>query len=412
MRNEAGTPARRTILYVTKEGHPSSRPDIQDLWGTHLPRHGVESILVARREPGTPAPWGGGRTVLCGPFKGRYLAAARTLRHEAVALWTLARLADALQVRDKYVTGLVMLAVARLRRKPCFYWMSFPYPEDDLNRLKRQGARLGPLRALLTLVRGLAGLLIQYRLLLPACDHVFVQSPAMADMLGRRGIPASAMTVVPMCVDMERMAATPPARGSLPPGGPVIVHLGALDRTREPWFLVDVLARLRQRVPGAVLVFIGDAPEAFDREMLLDHARRAGLEQAVHVTGWLPRDEAWALAAQGSVGVSALPDGLVTRTMSPTKTVELMALGLPMVVSEHPDMGPLVNDSGGGTVAPRQAGDFAEAIAAILESPEQARTMGDRGRAFVRAHRSYEALARALAATYASLTRPGPGTNP
>ncbi len=409
-------PETRTILLLTRERHPCSRPDIQDLWGAHLPTCGIRSVLVAERasHAGPGHDWGGGPAVLCGPFEGRYLSSIRRAPAVIRALWRHAAEADALMVRDEWLSGLAMLVVGRIRRKPCFFWMSFPYPEDDLTRVGQRGLSLGAVRAAATLIRGLLGRWLQYGVLLPACDHIFVQSTAMRDMLLDRGMAGAAMTVAPMCVDTVRLdaAATTAPALPFPEEARIVVHLGAMDGVRNPAFLVEALSLVRRRIPDAVLVFVGDAPEALDRVALDTRVAALGLKKAVHVTGWLPREMAWALCKRASVGVNALPGGLITRTMSPTKVVELMALGLPMVVTEHPDMGPVVRDGKAGLVVPMELAPFADAVADLLEAPEsERRAMGQRGHAHVETHRSYAALAQRLANVFFRLTairRPGP----
>src|SRR6185295_6774848 len=101
---------------------------------------------------------------------------------------------DAVQVRDKFLVGVIALACARLWGVRSFFWLSFPVPEAQLLRARSGTARhpwLGRLRGWGT------GLLL-YRVLLPRSDHVFVQSEQMRVNFCARGIDRSRLTPVPM----------------------------------------------------------------------------------------------------------------------------------------------------------------------------------------------------------------------
>jgi hypothetical protein len=55
------------ILFLTAETCPTFRADVTVLFGKYLPRHGIQSDIVAGRTPGTEEPihWGGGKAYLC-----------------------------------------------------------------------------------------------------------------------------------------------------------------------------------------------------------------------------------------------------------------------------------------------------------------------------------------------------------
>ncbi|BBD09266.1 glycosyltransferase family 4 protein [Desulfovibrio ferrophilus] len=394
-----------SILYVTREDHPSFRVDLAVLFGRALPRLGITSTLVAQRNGNPESPWPGGQAVTVPASKGLFSRHVGGLLHGVRSVAKLAKDHDAVQVRNKIVTGLVALVLARRACRPFFYWMTFPFPQDDLLRARIQGLTLGPLRLALTFVRGHATRWLLERLLLPHCDHVFVQSERMKQDLMAVGLSAEKMTPVPMGVDMDAMDALQPAPQALPfePQARVLVYLGACDRSRGIEFLLDVLERVRAQQPQAVLLVVGDAAEAADHEHLQTLIRSRSLEEAVHVTGWLPREQALGLARASEVGVCALPADFIFDSMSPTKAVELMALGLPVVVTEHPDQGTLVRAGGGGFCTDYDPRAFAQAVLSLLDDPDMARAMGEQGREYAREHRSYSHLAEALAAQYGKL---------
>jgi glycosyltransferase involved in cell wall biosynthesis len=317
------------------------------------------------------------------------------LLHDLRCLWRHGHRHDAILVRNKIVTAALALLFARWRNIPVYYHMTFTFPEDDLHRAKTLGLSLGAVRWAFTLLRGLVTDRILYGFVLPRIRTAILTSDALRDALVERGIPPARLMVLPIGVDMERTDRVREA--STPDPAPVMVYLGTLDRTRRVDFLFEVLALVRERCPEARLRLIGEASNPAEGEWLRSRARELGVESWVEITGWLPQEQAWQLAARAQVGVCALPDSHATRTMTPTKAVEFMALGLPLVVNEHPDQSRLVAESGCGRCVPYAPAPFAAAVADLLQSPDVAREMGSRGLEHVRTHRSYAVLSDRIA---------------
>jgi glycosyltransferase involved in cell wall biosynthesis len=85
---------------------------------------------------------------------------------------------------------------------------------------------------------------------------------------------------------------------------------------------------------------------------------------------------------------------------SPTKAVEYMALGLPVVANDNPDQQQVIAESGAGLCVPMTAEAFANATLALLDDNKLRANMSALGKAYVAQQRSYQQLANALAAEY------------
>lgn len=397
------------ILFITYESHPTFRPDVATLFGKYLPRLGVGSELVTDAPAPSPGnDWGGGRTWLARAPTGRLRRQLAKARHN---LKTLARVAAgdyaAVQVRDLPITAALALLIARRKGLPFVYWMSFPLPESQIIRARAIGPR-GGARYWFPLLQGTLGQLALYRCVLRRADHVFVQSEHMRADLATRGVPLSRTTAVPMGVDLER------ARGELvaPSDDPrlqgkrVMVHLGVLERQRRSELLLDVLALARRQVPDLVLVLVGDTDDAEPeyRAALRARAVELGLDDAVIWTGWLPTEQGWRYLRAAQVALSVIPRGALYDCASPTKVVEYLAFGLPVVVNDQPDQAAVVRESGCGLCVPLTAQAFAAAATELLADPSRCAAMGRDGRQYVARQRSYEVLAARVAAEYARLT--------
>nr|WP_314544149.1 glycosyltransferase family 4 protein [uncultured Massilia sp.] len=392
------------ILYLTYEPWPTHRADIEVLFGRYLRRHGIVTDLVAEAEQCGAAPasgWAGGAVIGCARPR------RRALQHLA-KLWlnvkTVARADkrrhDCIQVRDMSLSALAGLAAARIKGIPFVYWLSYLQSEGHIVRARARGPRAG-LKYWYPLLEGLVGRFILYRIVLPRADHVFVQSDAMKARLAAMGVPAARMSAVPMGVDLEEGAALPaPAPVPELAGRRALVYLGIQDRERRVELLLQMLAAVKEAVPDAVLVMAGDTPDEAYRAWLRGEAARLGVADDVIWTGWIARTDAWRYVRAAEIGLSPFPRGEVLDTCSPTKAVEYMALGVPVVGNDNPDQLRVIEDSGAGLCVPLDPARFADAVVALLRDDALRGAMARRGQDYVRMHRSYARLAAQVAATY------------
>jgi glycosyltransferase involved in cell wall biosynthesis len=186
-------------------------------------------------------------------------------------------------------------------------------------------------------------------------------------------------------------------------GSPVIGYLGSLDRARGLEFLLEALVRVRDRFPDASLLFIGDATEDVDRRWLKAKAEEFNLGGAIVWTGWLPRGNAWEYLRHADIAVSLVPRGELFDVSSPTKVVEYLALGLPVVANDLPDQQEVLSESGAGFSVESKVPEFADAIVRILQDPALSAAMRAAGPPYVRARRSYAVIGARVAEVYSRL---------
>jgi glycosyltransferase involved in cell wall biosynthesis len=396
------------LLFATIEPCPTFRPDVAVLFGKFLPRLGVATDIVTERGNAEgEVHWGGGEALLVssrGARPGKYLA---NMAHYVRKLFGADRQRyQAIQVRDMPLVALLGLAAARLKRLPFFYWMSFPAPEGQIMLARKRGRSMGLAAYLFPLLwRGWFYHFVLYRIVLPRADHVFVQSERMRDDLVAKGISAARLTPVVMGVDLERSMPEriTPSQDPRLAGKRVLVYLGTLARGRQIEILFDVLRLVREHIPDALLVLVGEAEDAAQERWLRSRAHDAGVADAVLFTGWLPIEEGWRYVRAAEVGLAPYPRGSLLDSGSPTKVVEYLALGLPVVANDNPDQERILREGGGGLCVRLVAAEFAAAICTLLADASLRRAMAARGQAYVRASRGYHVLAKLVADKYAEL---------
>lgn len=406
-----------SIAFIVRDPLPPLRADVLTLFGASLPRHGITTALIGQAGPPVPgstparegAPWGGagqGSLHIAGHLHGA-AAALLTPFWDAIGLWRACRRArpDLVQVRDKVASGLIGRVAAALLGVPFVYWMSFPIVEGYGVRRDAIGAHGRGLRWLGHALRAALSRFVLYRLVLPGARHIFVQSEAMAAWLAGQGIARERMSAVPMGVDVEllrrdRLVPAPDARLD---GRRVVLYLGRIAQSRKSGFLLELAEALRAKEPGVLLVIAGDAPSDDEMAWMRNSIAARGLQDHVLLTGWLRQADALGYALRAEVGISPIPRGMLFDVSSPTKLVEYLALGLPGVANDIPDQLLVLEQSRAGLAAPMEAGPFADAVLRLLGDAALRQDCAARGPAWVRSERSYEVLARAVAATYARL---------
>ncbi len=124
-----------------------------------------------------------------------------------------------------------------------------------------------------------------------------------------------------------------PAAGGLPDPAPSdgsVVYVGDVTEARGALDMVEAVGRGETRRP---LVVIGRCPGDIASRMR-ELAEQRGVD--LTLTGWLPHREAMERAASAAVGLSLLHDLPNYRHSMPTKLIEYLQLGIPVVASDLP----------------------------------------------------------------------------
>ncbi|MBB5929623.1 glycosyltransferase [Streptomyces echinatus] len=138
--------------------------------------------------------------------------------------------------------------------------------------------------------------------------------------------------------------ASPPVDPPSPPGDDRVVYLGQLSRARGA---LDLIAMARLLAPGIRVEAIGTADP--DVREALTAADRDGV---LRWYGFLPNDRALGRLTGALAGLSLLHDQPNYRHSRPTKVVEYMAHGVPVVTTPTPLSAELVERYGCGLVVP------------------------------------------------------------
>ncbi len=392
------------MLYLVGGPGNAERVDVSDLFARRIAATGLQVDYVIFGLHETRAwqeiEWRGAKAWVVGRSKrggvvGALVSKFYELFSDLRTFWkALVGHYDIIQIRDKFVVGVLCLIAAKLRGRVFIYWISYPFAECRIVDGKEGNSRFPRL----SIMGGHTAMWLLYKIIMPFADHVFVQSEQMKSDIAEHGIEPSKMTPVPMAVAEELLDIAPSDIEA-----DTILYLGTLIRVRRLETLIESLQIVRQTRPNAQLIFVGEGDSPEDRQFLEARSTELGLDAAVKFTGMLPMTEAHGYVSRAAVCVSPFYPIPILLSTSPTKISEYMALSRPVVANAHPEQSLIIADSQAGICVEWSAENFAEAILQLLNDPDAAEEMGRRGREYVRANRTYAVVAPAVADMYREL---------
>ncbi len=208
-------------------------------------------------------------------------------------------------------------------------------------------------------------------------------------------------TLPRMCVVHDGVLPHPAPLPSAPifsdPHAPTIGLVGRIARWKGQHVFLNAASLVHTQFPEAKFQIIGAplfAEQAYEEE-IQEQTRTLGLAGCVEFLGF--RTDVPALIDRLDIlahaSISAEPFGLVI--------AEGMAAGKPVVATNGGGAREIVADGETGLLVPMgDAEAMASALLQLLEDPEQARRMGERGRERVAAQFSIERTARGMEAVY------------
>jgi glycosyltransferase involved in cell wall biosynthesis len=222
-------------------------------------------------------------------------------------------------------------------------------------------------------------------------DAVTVASGTLESLVWALGVPPTRVFYLPNGV-APPCAAQPAAASRSVAGAPTI-----LLYTRFFEFpvarVIELLSRVRQRVPAVRLLVAGQGFFGEERE-LLAQAQAAGLAQAVEYMGWVEPGGLPGVFARATVAIYPFDDTLINRAKCSVKLLEQLAAGLPVVaeaVGENREM--IRHGETGWLVAPGALDAFADGVVRLLEDAPLRERLGRQAARDVRARLGWQRLA-------------------
>jgi len=200
----------------------------------------------------------------------------------------------------------------------------------------------------------------------------------------------------------------------VPADGPLVLFGGVYD-WYDPAPLLDAWPSIRERVPGARLLFFENPNRETTPQRVFERARRRAAEldrrgESIVFSPWLPYASRADLYAAADVAVSIASDGLETELSYRTRLLDAAWGGVPSVSAGGGALARELAAAGAGVQCARDASALADAVSALLTDDGRRARASEAARRFA-ADRTWDAVAAPLAA-WARDPRVSPGRRP
>lgn len=206
---------------------------------------------------------------------------------------------------------------------------------------------------------------LRHRLLQGLIRAAICPSRYLADLYGNHGF--RNVRHVFNYVDAQKLALEPAERSARE-----LLYLGRLDPEKGIDQLLEAMPRILEAEPETRLTVVGGGLAA---DSLHEHASRLGLDASVTFHAKVPYEEVKRFYATATLKI--LPS--IWCENSPLTAYECMVAGLPMVGCRIGGIPDLVADGETGALCrPRDPGDLADKVVALLRDPEGRARMSQR----------------------------------
>jgi len=217
------------------------------------------------------------------------------------------------------------------------------------------------------------------------CDHLVVVTPAFKDHIGREwGIERTKMSIVLNGVETELFA--PSTNGDMVrtelglKGRFIVSYIGTLGMAHDLGTVLDAAEASRDLLPDVAFLLVG---EGADKERILAITRERSLSN-VCCLGQQPRERVPALIAASDVCLVTLRRSDVFKTVIPSKMLEFMSCGRPVILAVEGQASELLKHAGAGLcVPPQDSAALIEAVGQLRRDPELRRSCGENGRKYI-----------------------------
>ena len=215
---------------------------------------------------------------------------------------------------------------------------------------------------------------------------VTVLSEGIRDIVFGRN--AAVDAIVPLGANLEHFLPREPDPGlragfSLAEADFVYAYCGTLDHNRRIGTLVEAFALVAHAEPSARLLILGDGSEL---EALKQRARALGIADRIRFAGYVPYETIPARLDLCAVALAFVPMDAWFEHQPPTKTVEYLAQGLPVIGTDTAGNRVFLRHEWNGLLCADDARSVSAAMLRVLREPGLREQLATHARASVQRH--------------------------
>jgi len=398
------------ILLLPDTPFPNNRPMLISLWNTHFSSRGHNLVWIMKptfkSEKLRKFSWGKSELYLSPSNNGNSLF-AKIFNHLSTFFFQFHLVKKILENNDIDIIhahdGFIEGTIARLFSKKYNTHFSFGYTAPFVRMKEKSVKESSFLKALIRYP--------WYLFVRKLYSRIFIESDLIFSISKKLGIKIAEE----FSINPEKIQPVPESASNLflsykknymDHSKKSIIYLGSVKSDRKLEFLIDTFNLVLQDCPETNLIILGG--NKFDQEVLIlkNYAKQLKIRHKVEFIDKVVYGNVPEILSQSSIGISPIPPVDIFLDSTPTKAIDYLSLGLPVVLNEEiHDQKELLEQSGGGILVKYDTKSFAEAIIWLLENPEKAKEMGQNGRKWLIDHRNFESLSEKIESKYFELMK-------
>lgn len=215
-------------------------------------------------------------------------------------------------------------------------------------------------------------------------DFVTLPTQSAIDMFNATDKISVPMEAVSNGIDLSRFNLDKPSESiykkfKLPKDRPIVTYVGRLDAEKHLWVLMKAFAKVKEEIPDAYLLVVGDGTDANNLKLM---ANASGFIKDVTFTGRVEDSEIIALHKVGTV--FCMPSPMELQSIA---TLEAMASGQPVVAVDAGALGELCQNERNGFLCERDNVDqVSNGLIAILKDSKLREKMSIESQAIAKTH--------------------------
>lgn len=243
---------------------------------------------------------------------------------------------------------------------------------------------------------------LQERMSCAFADAVVTVTDRWRHTLAARGVPLEKSAVVMNLADTHLFSPCDPKE---PGQGFRVVYHGTFTERYGVDLLVRAAGLLRDRIDGLRIDLLGDGEQRAD---LMDLVDDLGVEDIVHLSqSMIPAEDLPAILSRANVGVVPNRSNIFTEGILPTKLLEYVAMGIPVIVSHTAGVAEYFDDAMVCFFQPGRPDELADRILLLATNPEKRDSLAKEADRFNQMY-SWEKTAAEYVSLVSSLAGGGP----
>lgn len=312
-----------------------------------------------------------------------------SLNWTSLTLHVLNKNYDFLVIRNNINLGLYFWILSKFIKTKVIFIHAFPSYDLSIEIISKQNSILGKLK-----IKAIQIKKYFYFVFLRKFDLIVTRSVYASTDLVQRNIKSLKIYSFPMGFDFSQQIAndfTQLKENLKITFENFIIYYGAMDEERRLEFVLDAISEIRNDIFNIKFLLVGGSPKEIDK--LKKYCKQNEIDDLIFFTGYLEKKDALLLLKEALFSISFIPPINAYIYSSPTKVIESLGVGTPVIVnSEILDQHYIIKESNGGISIPYNKTILKSNIINISKDKKRLKELGENGKKYIYKHRNYEIM--------------------